>query len=186
VSSKGKKTAVVTVRLLKELNEVLQGDAEREGITASSLINRIIKKYVEWDRHAQKFKLVTIPAENFRFLIEHLDDKTLTESVEIVVSDELEPLMLFWFKKISLHTVLETVNVLGKYAALFEHEVDYRDGSHVITLKHGLGKKWSTYIGHIISQFIKKELNVVTEIICSDETAVITFKFESSGRGSVG
>jgi hypothetical protein len=187
VSSRGKKTAVLTVRLSKELYDVLLGDAERNGITASSLVNRIVKKYVEWDRHAEKFRLVTIPAENFRFLIEHLDDKTLTESVETVTSDQLEALMLFWFKKISLHTVLETVNVLGRYGGLFEHEVEDRDGSHVITLTHGLGKKWSTYIGALISRFIKKELNAIPEIICTDDTAVITFRMGSSdSRGSAG
>ena len=180
MSSRRRKTAVLTVRLSKELNDVLLEDAEDDGITASSLVNRIVKKYVEWDRHAKKFRLVTITPESFQFLIEHTDDKTLKESVATVTQDQLEALMLFWFKKKSLDTVLETVDVLGRYAGLFEHEVEHRDGSHVITLTHGLGKKWSAYIGALIGRFIEKELSVVPEIICTDDTAVITFRIDSS------
>jgi hypothetical protein len=186
MSSKRKKTAVMTVRLSKELNDVLLEDAESNGITASSLVNRIVKKYVEWDRHAEKFRFVSIPAENFRSLLEQLDDKTIPSLVRALGLDQPEALTLFWFKKISLETVLETVNVLGKYSGLFVHEIEYKEGSHIITLRHGLGRKWSAYIGTFISEFIEKELNVVPETICTDETAVITFRMDSpSNKGSI-
>jgi hypothetical protein len=177
----------MTARLSKELQDVLLGDAERNGITASSLVNRIVKKYVEWDRHAEKFKFVLLSADAFRTLLELMDDKTLTNAAETINLEYLEALTLFWFKKINLDTVLETVNLLGKYSGLFEHELDHIDGSHVISLKHGLGKKWSYYVGALIRQFIKKELNVVLDIVCTDETAVITLRMGPSGdRGSVG
>ena len=187
VSTKGRKTAVMTTRVSKELEDVLLKDAEQNGITESSLVNRILKKYVEWDRHAVKFRFVLLSADAFRTLLELMDDKTLTNAAETINFEYLEALTLFWFKKITLDTVLETVNLLGKYSGLFEHELDHVDGSHAITLKHGLGKKWSSYVGALISQFIKKELNVLPNIVCTDETAVITFRLGPSGdKGSVG
>jgi hypothetical protein len=187
LSRKGRKTAVLTVRLSKELEDVLLEDAEQNGITESSLVNRIVKKYVEWDRHAEKFRLVTVPAESFRELIDQMGDKTLADYQETINTDYMEAMTLFWFKKINLNTILETVNMLGRYSGLFQHEIGYIEGNHVITLKHGLGKKWSFYIGALINRFIKKELGVVPEAICTDETVAVTFRMDSSGsRDSAG
>nr|MDO8099203.1 ribbon-helix-helix protein, CopG family [Candidatus Njordarchaeota archaeon] len=51
MSAKRRKTILRTIRLTKELDDVLQEDAEANGISVSALINRIIKKHAEWDRH---------------------------------------------------------------------------------------------------------------------------------------
>ncbi len=110
-----------------------------------------------------------------------MDDKELVDSVESSGSDYLEALMLFRFKKFNLETVIETINVLGRDSGLFEHEIDHKDGTHVITLRHGLGTKWSSYIGALINRFIKKELKIVPKTICSDETVAITFMMDLSG-----
>jgi predicted DNA-binding protein len=185
MSGRGKKTVLRTVRLSKEMDDILEADAEHDGISESSLVNRIVKKYIEWDRHAEKFRFVSIGADTFRTILEKTDDRTLDDAFSDISGIFPEAIALFWFKTMSLDTVLKTVSLLGTYSGLFVNEIDYKDGSHVITLKHGLGKRWSTYVGKFIEQFIKKELDVVPVTRCADDMAIITFRVGlSRGGGS--
>ena len=178
MSGKARKTAVLTVRLSKELNDVLLEDAEQNGITASSLVNRIVKKYVEWDRHAEKFKFVSIAAETFRVLVESVDENAAKKIKSLVESGIPEAVTLFWFKKLNLETILKYISLYGKYTGQYTSEVDFREGNHVVTIHHEFGKRWSTTIGSDLSQFISRELGVVPQTQTTDNTAMITFRAE--------
>jgi hypothetical protein len=95
------------------LNDILEEDAEASGITASSLINKIMKKYVEWDRLAKKFKFVTMTAETFRVIIETMDEKELNKVETFALSNIPGAITLFWFKKMSLDNLLKTISLYG-------------------------------------------------------------------------
>jgi predicted DNA-binding protein len=176
MSSKRSKTVLRTIRLSKEFDDALQVEAEENGITASSLVNRIVKKYVEWDRQVEKFKFASMAAETFRTLIEKVDDETLASVVRTLSGSLPESVTLYWFKKINLNTVLETISLYGKYSGLYVVEINRVEGDHVITLHHELGNKWSYIIGSFISQFIKNELGVAPEATVTDNTTVLTFR----------
>ena len=54
-----KQTVMRSVRISRELDDVLRRDAESRGISFSSLVSEIFTKYSEWDRLANKFGVVT-------------------------------------------------------------------------------------------------------------------------------
>lgn len=175
MSSKRMKTVVRAIRLSKELDDVLQKDAEQNGITASSLVNRIVKKYAEWDRHIEKFRFVSMAAETFQTLLEKVDEETLGNVVRTLSGKLPDAVALFLFRKIDLDTILEVISLYGRYSGLFVARIDQEEGRQVITLHHGLGNRWSTTVGLFISQFIKNWLGVVPEATITNNTAVITF-----------
>lgn len=172
------KTVLRTVRLSKEFDDVLQKDAKENGITASSLFNKLVKKYVEWDRHIEKFRFVSLAAETFQTLLEKMDDETLDSVVHTLGGNLPDAVTLYLFKKVDLDTILRTISVYGKYSGLFTATLDHEEGRNMVTLHHGLGNKWSTTIGLFLSQFIKNRLGVAPEVTATNNSAVLTFRVE--------
>jgi hypothetical protein len=180
VSVRRKKTVLRAVRLVKELDDVLQEDAEAIGVSASALINRIVKKYVEWDRQAEKFGFFSIATETFESILNEIDDKKLENIATTLGSTMPESVTMFWFKKLNLDSFLRIVSLFGKYSGQFVVATDYKEGNYVVTLHHNLGKKWSIYLGSFISQFVKTALKVFAHSNVTDNLAVISFHVDSS------
>jgi hypothetical protein len=179
VSTKRRKTVLRTVRLSKEIDDVLQEDAEKSGITASSLVNRIMKKYVEWDRYIEKFKFVSLAAETFQTLLEKVDEETLGNVIHTLGGNLPDAITLYLFKKVNLDTILGMISLYGDYSGLFTVTIDREERRNMVTLHHCLGKKWSTTIGLFLSQFIENRLGVVPEVTTTNSTAVLTFNVGS-------
>lgn len=174
-----KKMVLRTIRLPKDIDDALEQDADENGVSANSLINKILKKYVEWDRHADKFGFVSIGVETFRSILNEVEDKNL-ESIAITAGDTLpKSQVLFWFKKISLETILKTFSLLGKYSGVFVTEIDFKEGDCVLTLRHQLGQKWSVFLRCLLIQSFRSLLPVVPQTEIADDLAVITFHMDS-------
>jgi hypothetical protein len=180
VSAKRKKTVVRSIRLTKEIDDVLQGDAEVNGVSVGGLINRIMNKYAEWDRYADKFGYVCLAAESFRSILEEVDDTKLENVGAALGSDVPKSVTMFWFKKINLETLLKMFSLYGKYSGQFVVEIDTQEENYVLTLHHNLGKKWSTYLGPFMSQFVRSALRVVPHTEVTDNMVVINFHMNSS------
>jgi len=70
------KSVTRTVRLDKDLDDAIQRRAEEEKITVNFLVNRTVRKLVEWDIPARKFGLVIAPEGLLSTLIDRYDDES--------------------------------------------------------------------------------------------------------------
>src|SRR5512139_817158 len=101
VSAKKKKTVLRTVRLNQELDYRLRDDAELHDLTVNGLINRIMTKYVEWDRHTERFGFVSFARGTFKSILEEVDDCKVEQIASDAGSLALEAVTLFWFKELN-------------------------------------------------------------------------------------
>jgi hypothetical protein len=177
-SGKMKKMVLRTIRLPKDIDDALEQDADENGISVNSLINKTLKKYVEWDRHADRFGFISIDAETFRSILNEVEDKNL-ESIATTLGDTLpKSHVLFWFKKISIETILKTFSLLGKYSGGFVTEIDFREGDCVVTLRHQLGQKWSVFLRYLLIQSFRSSLPGSPQTEIADDLTVITFRMD--------
>jgi hypothetical protein len=180
MSAKRKKTVLKTVRLTQELDSLLRGDAEAGGMTVNSLINRIMTKYVEWDRHIEKFRFISIADETFRSILEEVDDSKVEQIATDMGSKMPKAVTLFWFKRLNLDTVLKTISNYGKYSGLHTNEIRFDEGECIITFHHELGRKWSMFLKNLISQYIKTGLGIVPQTEITDSMVLVSFYTRSS------
>nr|MDO8099204.1 hypothetical protein [Candidatus Njordarchaeota archaeon] len=131
----------------------------------------------------ERFGFVSISAESFQSILEEVDDKKLENIATTLGSTMPEAVTMFWFKKLNLETFLQMISLFGKYSGQFVIEVDYKEGNYVMTFHHHLGKKWSIYLGPLMSQFAKSVLKVVPHTDVTDNLAVITFRMDSLKSG---
>lgn len=56
-----KKVKPITFRIEKNILETIRKEVEREQLTTSNLINKILERYVEWDVYEPKVGMMPIP-----------------------------------------------------------------------------------------------------------------------------
>ena len=135
-----------TIRIERDVDEFLRKFAEREGISVNFLVNKAIRRLVEWDVFAEKFGMVSLPGSLLVRMIESLSDVEAAELGEWVGRNLLPEFLTFWFKEVSLQTVVMGYSRLtARYAGAFEYEERAKEGKWTIVFKHGGGARWSMY-----------------------------------------
>jgi hypothetical protein len=106
-----KKTVLRTFRLTQELDSVVQEEAQARGVSVNTLINQIMKKFSEWDRHIEKFGFVSVSCEVFRTIAAEVEDAKLETIIGTLGSRVPEALTLYCFKKVSLDAALRMISL---------------------------------------------------------------------------
>ncbi len=56
-------TKLTTVRIPKELYDVVLEEARGQDLGFNTVLNRILRRYVEWDKPAQGIGMISVPRE---------------------------------------------------------------------------------------------------------------------------
>ena len=161
-----------TVRLTRNLDELIQKDAKEKNLSVNALVNNIMTKYSEWDRYISKFGFISIASETFQAILEEVDDEKIEKIAKELGQQMPQAVTLFWFKELSLETFLKTITLYSKYSGLHKIEIE-RDEDCVITFHHELGEKWSVFLRYFISQFVESAVGVIPKVKTTDSLIIV-------------
>ena len=179
-----KSTTLRTIRLTRDLDNLLQKDAKSKRISINSLLTSIIVKYAEWDRYAEKFGLVSLTRTDTESILGAIDDNKLSQIGQDLGKQALKELMMLWFKKIDVESVLEEISLWCKYTGNARYDLETDGRNYTITLNHEIGEKWSNLIGHLISEGIKTELGI-PNVMLNFTNNLIIIKFFVLGNNRI-
>ena len=143
------KTITRTFRIRKEWDDILQEEAERQGISVNVLANLILRKYALFDRWTRGYNAISLTQRAFRELIDNVPAEKLALAGEKSGSSDIE-------------NILDLVGLPKNYDS-FAHLVSehfggpdwamwftcYRhahESSDTFHLQHNLGPSWSNYL----------------------------------------
>lgn len=173
---KHEKTVLRTIGITQEVDTLLRSDASARGLSVNTLVSQILSKYSECDRYAEKFVFITIAAATFRSILEAVDDEKLAKTAAKLGAELPKAVALFWFKKVSLQTFLDTIALFAKYSNLQVHETKIDEKECTIVFRHALGQKWSTFFRHFISHAVQNALGVFPHSEVSENSIMIGFR----------
>jgi hypothetical protein len=94
-----KRTKPLTFRIETKILEKIREEGGNNQISVSNFINKILKRYVEWDSYEPKVGMIPIP----KLLVEKLFEKrSKQEIIDLAINvgkNELEDILLFMNKK---------------------------------------------------------------------------------------
>jgi hypothetical protein len=154
-----KKTVLRTIRLTKELDELLQKDANSKRISAGALISTILTKYSQWDRYTEKFDMITFRQETLKVILEATDDEALVRKAREIGAKIPKEFLMFWFKKTDLESYLQYLELLCNYGGFARYECEYDGHTYVITLLHNIGEKWSLFLKYVMEEGIMSTIS---------------------------
>lgn len=149
-----KKTVLRTIRLTKELDELLQKDANSKRISPGALISTILTKYSQWDRYTEKFDMITFRQETLKAILEATDDEALVSKAREIGAKIPKEFLMFWFKKTDLESYLQYLELLCNYGGFARYECESDGHTYVITLLHNMGEKWSLFLKYVMEEGI--------------------------------
>jgi len=173
-------TVIRTFRLDQDVDEALKRISEEDGESVNVIANRTLRKFVEWDRLAQKIGMMQISRQE---LVRMMDTLTVDEARALgswVGSDTVEPQVRYLNAEINLDTFVRLVDLLARYSGRFKFDHTVAGGKHVMVIHHSMGPKWSAFYEGAGSKVLGELLHIdfvsnVTDELCS-------FEFTLEGR----
>jgi|SRR5262245_47529935 len=174
--SDSRKTVLKTMRIPNYINTLLEKDADSKGISVNALISTIMTKYAEWDRYIERFGGITIKPQAFKEILEEVDEDKLADIAKRSGSRFPKEFVLFWFKRASLETYLESLKLICKYKGYAQYELESEGSDHTIILIHDLGPKWSNFLMHVVEEGMGSIAGIVPRFEVNRDSLIVRFK----------
>jgi len=150
-----KRTKPLTFRIETKVLEKIREEGGNNQISVSNFINKILKRYIEWDSFEPKVGMIPIP----KLLVEKLFEKrSKQEIIDLAINvgkNELEDILLFMNKKMDWILFLNWFEMRLQDSSI-EIVHTTKENKHTFIMKHGMGYNWSLY-HKTIFELISKE-----------------------------
>src|SRR5690242_17556996 len=101
-----KKSVTVTFRISKDIMDKLNEEADINYTSLNSLINQILKRYVEWSRFDDKSSMIPIASSVLKELLEGLDKDQVIKLAKDKAKHSVYNLVLFMNGKADFDTLI--------------------------------------------------------------------------------
>src|SRR2546427_9837362 len=106
-----------TIRLEGDVFPKLEELAEQENVSISFIINKALRRHVEWQIYAEKFGFMMAFTANMRRIFESLTDLEARDLGRQSAENEFSEFINFWFKKIDFDTTVQALKMpVSEYA----------------------------------------------------------------------
>jgi hypothetical protein len=171
VSAKPSTTKVITFRLPKEKLEQLRQAAEVLNVSTNTLVNQILKAYLDWHNLASHAKLYYLPKSFLIRLLNELTEDELSELARETAKNELVDVCLFLRGGFNIASISEIAETWLRIAQM-PHRIEVDEDIYKIIIEHDMGHKYS-YLIKEISRYLL-EIALQTKSSCDvTENAVI-------------
>jgi hypothetical protein len=179
----GKGSVTRSVRIEKDADERLRQLASQGDTSVNTLVNRALRKFVEWDAYGEKFGFITLPSVILIKLMECLTDEEATALGVWTGKNLLKEYITFWFTEVTPETLLEGFpKLLSKYGRAFTYEELVEEDRRVIILKHSGGPRWSKFYEEAIRTAFHDLLQREVRVEASDNQVVVRFRMYGEGE----
>jgi hypothetical protein len=72
---KTKKSATISFRIDEDYLKKLKEESVEKKVSLNTLADQIFGEYIEWQRYAERFGIVSISKDAFKYVLDSLDDK---------------------------------------------------------------------------------------------------------------
>jgi hypothetical protein len=140
------------------------------------LANRALRRFVEWDSRAEKLGLMGFAPDLMAKLLEPYTVQQAKELGRWAGKENMLPMTLYVFGSVSLDSVLKSVDFISKYMGRFTSEYVFREGKHHLTLRHGMGMKWSVFYAASAEEVLGENLGMEIVSTVTDDACFLEFK----------
>lgn len=161
-----RRTVTRTFRIRQEWDDVLLEEAEAQGISVNVLVNKILRRYALFTRHADKCGALSFTQTMFQPILIELSDEGLVRAgtasgppdVLSILNMTGRPANYDSFKYL-LSEHFGGSN-FSRWFTCFHHT---QSGKDVFHLQHNLGRGWSIFLENYLQSSLRSLANVDAE-----------------------
>ena len=169
-----KRTATMTFRIDEHILNMLRKESERRDISLNTVVNHILKQYVEWDMYASKVGMVPMIKPVVSALFDKMTPQETIELASKVGQSATHDIALFMKSKMDLQSFLSWFEMRMKNSSIeFSHTLV--NSTHTYVMKHDLGYNWSLYQKTLLELMFSRVFE--KQIYTSVYDTTLTFQF---------
>jgi hypothetical protein len=149
-------------KITKSMDEAIITEASKQGITASSFINRLLTQYFDWWHYASKgSSFLVLDRLVLTAMIEDLEEEKIGDIARSIAVMTTRDFLKFRFGELDSETVLEFLGMLDSYMHWGDVKTIKREGGGLeVLVKHEMGIKWSIFASEFISSLLSSFLGM--------------------------
>jgi hypothetical protein len=172
--NKKRKTVGRSFRIDQEWLNVLNEEAEKQGISVNSILNRLLQQYA-YLRFMLRYGAITLTRKGFASLLECCPDDEIREKGRIAGSKITKDLLLTMGVPPTYEfTVFLVEKLLSEFAGWFKCDHHIKRDKEILHMRHDLGIKWSIYLSGVASGTFNSLLDKEVGIELSDSSVTVT------------
>ncbi|MGH9963718.1 MAG: hypothetical protein ACRD5E_02665 [Nitrososphaeraceae archaeon] len=141
-----KRTTTMTFRIESEIIQRLKNKAGQDEITLNTLVNHILKRYIEWGMYAEdKIGLVSLSRPLAGELFNKLNKEEVVRLASEVGKGAVIDLTLFMKGDLSSSSFIDWFLSRMKNSSASVASKSNSDGVQSYVIKHDMGENWSLY-----------------------------------------
>jgi hypothetical protein len=148
-------------RIDKALNEKLESEAEKQGVSVSYILESLVENYLNYDRWADRSGIIHLHPQTLDLLLGQIEEKTITQIGHKTGTSVPKQGLLMRGAPINDESVRQVLEILGEYDKWFT--VSYHEAEPPYFFIRNLrGEKWlifiESYIRGLYENILEKEV----------------------------
>jgi len=178
------KTVTRTIRIDEGYDDILRYEAERRGVSVNTILDQLLRKYVQSYRYFENLTAVTLSAPSLLALLDRIEEKEI-----IAIGNELgkerpyELILKRGIKPDYESAKWYILEVLGDQSGWLNASINVRGGEEFIHLSHPFGIKWSLFLQGYFGTFFKEVVGAIPELDVLSSSVTFTFKVKDVEKG---
>ena len=152
------KTETSSFRLEKEIFEDFKKHAKDQGLTTNSMINKIMKEYMQWGSKSTSAQIIPYPSGIIMALLKKHSEEELRKIARNHAKEHFSENLLLLKNEESVDAYIEMAKNWCS-ASGFPYSTKEKDGEIVFTIRHNQGSKFSA----LLDEIIKTEIEILTK-----------------------
>jgi hypothetical protein len=152
-----KRTTNMTFRIENDIIQRLKYKAEEDEITLNTLVNHILKRYIDWGMYAEdSLGLITLAGPVAEELFNKLDKEEVVRLATEVGKGAVIDLILFMKGNLSPRSFIDWFLSRMKNSSALISAKSNSDGCQSYVIKHDMGGNWSLYHKTLVESIFKE------------------------------
>ena len=172
------KTTTMTFRIDKNVLMKLRSQSKASEISINTLVNQILKRFVEWDMLEPRVGMVAVAKPVVAELFGKISKEEIVNLAMRTGKDSIRDIALFMKGKLDVDSFISWLELRMKNSSVeMSHSIAEDDTTHTYVIKHDLGENWSLYNKTILELIFNDVLGKRVDITRMSNTILI-FKFQ--------
>ena len=174
------KTVTRTIRIDEGYDEIIKYEAERRGVSVNTILDQLLRKYVQSYRYFENLSAVTLSASSLLSFLEIIEEEEIIEIGKELGKERPYELILKRGIKPSYESAKWYIlEVLGDQSGWLSASINVRGGNEFIHLSHPFGYKWSLFLQGYFGTFFKEVVGVSPETDVLSSSVTFTFNLKN-------
>jgi hypothetical protein len=150
--------------------------AQNGRMSVSAIVNRSLRHFVEWDRFAEFFGLMTFTPMLVEEMVDRLSPDEARAKGRKNAVELAKPMIMLMTGEFNTDHALEALRMFGPGTRAFKFEDRAEGGKHVMVIRHAMGKNWSAYYQGMLAGIFEDGLHVPLKTSTTQRTCVASFE----------